>query len=161
MEKDRISEFLESIDSEKWNCVYQANGMTLLTTKEYNYRYEERINLQTQLKKQQENEDLKRQLEYIRSGEYLNQLKFERNMLEDVVSNGEVSKEDKEFIDCTHRNTELLEENQKYKEVINKAIEFINECMRDEDDDTDIDIVTSLLAYEVDELLDILKGVER
>lgn len=58
-------------------------------------------------------------------------------------------------------NQELLKENQKYKEVINKAIEFINECMRDEDDDTDIDIVTSLLAYEVDELLDILKGVER
>lgn len=65
-----------------------------------------------------ENEDLKRQLEYIRSGEYLNQLKFERNMLEDVVSNGEVSEIDKAFIDMTHRNTELLEENQKLKERI-------------------------------------------
>lgn len=60
MEKNRISEFLESIDSEKWNCVYQANGMTLLTTKEYNYRYEDTVNLQTQLKKlQQENKQLK------------------------------------------------------------------------------------------------------
>lgn len=65
-----------------------------------------------------ENKLLTRQLEYIRSGEYLNQLKFERNMLEDVVSNGEVSKEDKEFIDMTQRNTELLEENQKLKERI-------------------------------------------
>lgn len=54
MEKNRISEFLESIDSETWNCVYQVNGMTLLTTKEYDYRYEEKVNLQTQLKKQQE-----------------------------------------------------------------------------------------------------------
>lgn len=65
-----------------------------------------------------ENEDLKRQLSYIRSGEYLNQLKFERNMLEDVVSKGEVSEIDKAFIDMTHRNTELLEENQKLKERI-------------------------------------------
>lgn len=65
-----------------------------------------------------ENKVLARQLEYIRSGEYLNQLKFERNMLEDVVSNGEVSEIDKAFIDMTHRNTELLEENQKLKERI-------------------------------------------
>ena len=65
-----------------------------------------------------ENKVLTRQLEYIRSGEYLNQLKFERNMLEDVVSKGEVSEIDKAFIDMTHRNTELLEENQKLKERI-------------------------------------------
>ena len=60
--------------------------------------------------------ELKKQLEYLRSGEYLNQLKFERNMLENIVQNMEVSKEDKEFIDMTHRNTELLEENQALKE---------------------------------------------
>lgn len=65
---------------------------------------------------QEENHQLKRQLEYLRSGEYLNQLKFERNMLEDIVQNGGVSKEDKEFIDMTHRNTELLEENKRLKE---------------------------------------------
>lgn len=47
-----------------------------------------------------------------------------------------------------------------YKRTIDKAIEFINECMRDEDDDTDIDIVTCLPAYKVDELLGILKEVE-
>ena len=68
---------------------------------------------------ERENQELKRQLEYLRSGEYLNQLKFERNMLEDIVQNGGVSKEDKEFIDMTHRNTELLEQ-------INKAIEYMN-----------------------------------
>lgn len=55
---------------------------------------------------------------------------------------------------------ELQNENQQLKKVIDKAIEFINECMRDEDDDTDIDIVTCLLAYKIDELLDILKEVE-
>ena len=65
-----------------------------------------------------ENKLLTGQLSYIRSGEYLNQLKFERNMLEDVVSKGEVSEIDKAFIDMTHRNTELLEENQKLKERV-------------------------------------------
>ena len=77
-------------------------------------------------KSQQENQQLKEQLEYLRSGEYFNQLKFERNMLENIVQNMEVSKEDKEFIDMTHRNTELLEENQALKDRINKAIEYID-----------------------------------
>jgi hypothetical protein len=54
MRKNRISEFLESIDGKKWNCVYQANDMTLLTSKEYNYRCEEIVNLKIQLKKQKE-----------------------------------------------------------------------------------------------------------
>ena len=84
---------------------------------------------------------LKKQLEYLRSGEYINQLKFERNMLEDIVQNSEISKEDKEFIDMTRRNTELLEENQllkiqvssreevanKYKEVIEEVREYTEE----------------------------------
>ena len=62
-----------------------------------------------------EKNELKKQVDYIRSGEYLNQLKFERNMLEEIVEHVEVSQEDKEFIDMTHRNTELLEENEKLK----------------------------------------------
>lgn len=69
-----------------------------------------------------ENQELKKQLEYLRSGEYLNQLKFERNMLEDVVNKGEVSKEDKEFIDMTHRNTELLEQQKEFIECLEKEI---------------------------------------
>lgn len=61
---------------------------------------------------------LKKQLDYLRSGEYLNQLRFERDMLQHVVDNGEVSKVDKEFIDMTHRNTELLEENQELEKQL-------------------------------------------
>lgn len=64
---------------------------------------------------EKENQELKKQLEYLKSGEYLNQLKFERDILQNIVDNGEVSKEDKEFIDMTHRNTELLKENQELK----------------------------------------------
>ena len=56
----------------------------------------------------EEKENLQEQLDYLRSGEYLNQLRFERDMLQHVVDNSEVSKVDKEFIDMTHRNTELL-----------------------------------------------------
>lgn len=68
----------------------------------------------------EENQELKRQLEYLRSGEYLNQLKYERNLLESIVQDYEIPKEDKEFIDMTHRNTELLEQ-------IDKAIKYIKE----------------------------------
>ena len=67
---------------------------------------------------QQENQKLKKQLEYLRSGEYYNQLRFERDMLQYVADNGKVSKEDKEFIDMTHRNTELLEVIEEVREYI-------------------------------------------
>ena len=91
--------------------------MTRKELKEYN----DLVNEYNELYK--ENKQLKKQLEYLRSGEYYNQLRFERDMLQNVVDNGEVSKEDKEFIDMTHRNTELLEENQKLK----KQLEDTNE----------------------------------
>ena len=73
-----------------------------------------------------ENQELKKQLEYLRSGEYLNQLRFERDMLQDLVDKKEISKEDKEFIDMTHRNTELLEQNQKLKKQLKeyKRLDF-------------------------------------
>ena len=64
--------------------------------------------------------ELQSQLSYLRSGEYYNQLRFERDMLQHIVDNNEVSKEDKEFIDMTHRNTELLEENQQLKEEMER-----------------------------------------
>ena len=70
--------------------------------------------------------ELEKQLEYLRRGEYLNQLKFERNMLEDIVQNSEVSKEDKEFIDMTRRNTELLEQQKEFIEYMNKTMEECN-----------------------------------
>ena len=74
-----------------------------------------------------ENQELKEQIEYLKGGEYLNQLRFERDMLQHVVDNSKVSKVDKEFIDMTHRNTKLLEEKQKYKEVIDKLSKTIYE----------------------------------
>ena len=74
-----------------------------------------------ELKKEIKN--LKRQLSYIHSSEYYNQLRFERDVLKDIVNNGEVSKEDKQFIDCTHRNTELLEQQQKF-------IKYLEDCIK-------------------------------
>ena len=112
---------------------------------------------------------LKDQLNYLRSGEYINQLKFERDMLQYIVNNGEVQEEDKNFIDMTHRNTELLEENQNYKEVIDRAIEYINEYAWKEDIIGDIYTVTGkpmvdkYMQLEWDnckELLGILSEVE-
>ena len=84
---------------------------------------------------QQENNSLKKQLEYLRSGEYYNQLRFENKMLQDIVDNGEVSKEDREFIDCTHRNTELLEQQE---EFINYMMNTIENITQDETDDEEI-----------------------
>lgn len=111
---------------------------------------------------QTQNIKLKKQLKYLRSGEYYNQLRFENKMLQDIVDNDELSKEDREFIDCTHRNTELLEENQKYKEVIDKAIDLIEKSVT-----TDIGIDSNNIIHyhqltedETGELLDILKEVK-
>lgn len=71
-----------------------------------------------------ENQELKKQLDYLRSGEYLNQLRFERDMLQYVVDNNEVSKVDKEFIDMTHRNTELLAQQKEFIEYLKDRIKF-------------------------------------
>lgn len=76
---------------------------------------------------EKENQELKRQLEYLRSGEYYNQLRFERNMLQDVVNKMEVSKEDKKFIDMTHRNTKLLEENKNLKSQLDCALKLLSD----------------------------------
>lgn len=94
-----------------------------------------------------ENQELKKQLEYLRSGEYYNQLRFERDMLQNVVDNGEVSKEDKAFIDMTHRNTELLE-------VIEEVREYIKEHL------TDNGRFLMLNEWQVPELLQILDKVK-
>ena len=77
---------------------------------------------------EKENEAIKKQLNYLRSGEYYNQLKFERNMLQDIVDNGVVSQEDKMYIDCTRRNTELLEENNQLKSKLQQKEEIINKA---------------------------------
>ena len=70
------------------------------------------------MEKEREKQELKEQLDYLRSGEYLNQLRFERDMLQHVVDNSKVSKVDKEFIDMTHRNTELLAQQNEFIEYL-------------------------------------------
>lgn len=81
----------------------------------------EMINYLQEIEK--ENKELKKQLEYLRSGEYYNQLRFERDMLQNVADNSKVSKEDKEFIDMTHRNTELLEQQKEFIKYLEDEIE--------------------------------------
>ena len=50
---------------------------------------------------QEENEKLKKQLEYLRSGEYLNQIKWERDFLQSIV--------DEKDIDYKSRNEKAIE----------------------------------------------------
>lgn len=51
MMTDKISEFLEKIDSEHFNCVYSCNGMTLMRTEEYSNRLEEIVELKREVNK--------------------------------------------------------------------------------------------------------------
>lgn len=73
----------------------------------------------------EEIKSLEKQLEYLRSGEYYNQLRFENEMLQQVVDTNGVPSEVYDYIDCTHRNTELLEENQELKKQLEEAQEKI------------------------------------
>ena len=74
---------------------------------------------------QEEIRRLKKQLEYLRSGEYYNQLRFENEMLQQVVDTNGVPSEVYDYIDCTHRNTELLEENQELKKQLENKYEKV------------------------------------
>ena len=76
----------------------------------------------------EEKENLQEQLDYLRSGEYLNQLRFERDMLQHVVDNRKVSKVDKEFIDMTHRNTELLAQQKEFINYLESEIKNSDIC---------------------------------
>ena len=73
---------------------------------------------------QEEIRRLKKQLDYLRSGEYYNQLRFENEMLQQVVDTNGVPSEVYDYIDCTHRNTELLKENQELKDLIDTILNF-------------------------------------
>ena len=97
---------------------------------------------------QEEIRRLKKQLDYLRSGEYYNQLRFEIDMLQNIVDNVELSKEDKEFIDMTHRNTELLEVIEEVREYINSKVISNGE------------IIDQLRKIEVKKLLEILSKGE-
>ena len=73
----------------------------------------------------EEIKSLEKQLVYLRSGEYYNQLRFENEMLQQVVDTNGVPSEVYDYIDCTHRNTELLEENKELKKQLEEAQENI------------------------------------
>lgn len=94
------------------------------------YKKEYAKNHDSSFKKlQQKNGELKKQLEYLRSGEYYNQLRFENEMLQQVVDTKGVPSEVYDYIDCTHRNTELLKENQELKEDISFCLHSIKQEM--------------------------------
>lgn len=57
MMTDEISEFLEKIDSEHFNCVYSCNGMTLMRTEEYSNRLEEITELKREANKYKQHEN--------------------------------------------------------------------------------------------------------
>ncbi len=65
--------------------------------------------------------ELKRQLKYLRNGEYYNQLRFENEMLQNIVDTNGVPSEVYDYIDCVHRNTELLEENEQLKKELEQS----------------------------------------
>lgn len=83
---------------------------------------------------EKENQRLNKQLDYLRNGEHLNQLKFEVSMLEHIIENGEVSEEDKRFIDMAYRNTELLEENQELEKQLEVGEEQYNDLVEEKED---------------------------
>ena len=78
---------------------------------------------------QQENQKLKKQLDYLRSGEYYNQLRFENEMLQQVVDTNGVPSEVYDYIDCTHRNTELLGQQKEFISYLeNEKDRLAREC---------------------------------
>lgn len=82
----------------------------------------------------EEIKSLEKQLEYLRSGEYYNQLRFENEMLQQVVDTNGVPSEVYDYIDCTHRNTELLEENQELKKQIEEYQKALDDTMSEKMD---------------------------
>ena len=83
------------------------------------------------------------------------------------IGNYYITKNDPRFL--LRKVAELTDENQKYKEVIDKAIEYINEYAWQEDIKGDMFTVTGKPMIDkymqldwdnCNELLDILKGVE-
>lgn len=56
MTTDEISKFLEKIDSERFNCVYSCNGMTLMRADEYSNRLEEITELKREVNKYKQHE---------------------------------------------------------------------------------------------------------
>lgn len=77
----------------------------------------------------EEIKSLEKQLEYLRSGEYYNQLRFENEMLQQVVDTNGLPSEVYDYIDCTHRNTELLGQQKEFISYLeNEKDRLAREC---------------------------------
>ena len=78
----------------------------------------------------EENKRLKQQLDYLRSGEYYNQLRFENEMLQKIVDTNGVPSEVYDYIDCVHRNTELLGKRQKLIDYLKEQIKLCKKAQQ-------------------------------
>ena len=76
---------------------------------------------------QQENNELKKQLEYLRSGEYYNQLRFENKMLQQVVDTNGVPSEVYDYLESVHKNTEFLEQQQEFIDYLEDMLDNDND----------------------------------
>ena len=68
-----------------------------------------------------ETKELKKQLNYVRNGEYHKQLRFENEMLQQVVDTNGVPSEVYDYLECLHMNTELIKENNRLNEQLQQA----------------------------------------
>lgn len=101
------------MDKQDYEKYYQQGGSYIIPTEIFNELFEEMVNWR------EESKQLKEQLEYLRSGEYLNQLKWERNMLEDLIEDKKLSNKEYSMKSMMKANTSLCER-------IEKAIEMAN-----------------------------------
>lgn len=101
---------------------------------------------------ERENQQLKEQLEYLRSGEYLNQVKFERNMLQDLVDEEKLSTEVYDIKKIMSKNTELAEKLQQREEVIEEAINKIEDLRMEK---------WAIMGTDIMDLLDILNKYKK
>lgn len=93
-----------------------------MTKEEYRKHCEEQIEKCIRL---HDIKHLREQVEYLKSDEYLKQLKFERDMLQDLVDEEKLSTEIYDIKKITCYNTELIEKLQQRNNVINNTIKYV------------------------------------
>ena len=76
-------------------------------------------------KLQQENKQLKEQLEYLRSNEYLNQVKWERNFNEELVK--DLQQENKQLKEQLENKIDLYEDTISYQLGFDKGKEYMQQ----------------------------------
>lgn len=108
-----------------------------------------------------ENKTLKQQLDYLRSGEYHNQLRFENEILQNVVDTNGVPSEVYDYIDCAHRNTELLGKRQKLIDYLKEQINKINEQIEHFDLWREVGVDINFLILKKQMFKEILSKIEK